>query len=331
MNRSSLPQPLWVQDVVIEGGPAAADWIWHGIIARGNLTLLTSLWKSGKTTLVSLLLSRRKRGGTLCGLPVVPGKTVVVTEEDTSLWADRIRRGDMGNNVCFFPRPFRHIPTAEEWQALIDRILQVHRDHGIDLVVIDPLAPFVRDENHARGIFEALLPLSALTERGIAVLVLQHPRKGKVRAGQAARGSGALLGHVDISIEMRHPGGDVLTRRRRFLGYSRHLQTPRHLLLELNADGTDYVPVPDGDSDGFQSGWEQIRKVLETAPHKLTRHDILAQWPPDFNKPDPATLPPSGPEGRTSDGKTVSVGSKSCAKRAWESPIFFLVSATSGR
>ena len=28
------------------------DWLWHGYLAAGQLTLLTSLWKSGKTTLL---------------------------------------------------------------------------------------------------------------------------------------------------------------------------------------------------------------------------------------------------------------------------------------
>ena len=45
----------------------AADWLLHGFVARGNLTLLTSLWKAGKTTLLSLLLSRRKHDGLLAG------------------------------------------------------------------------------------------------------------------------------------------------------------------------------------------------------------------------------------------------------------------------
>ena len=31
--------------------PPAIDWLWQGFIARGNLTLLTSPWKAGKTTL----------------------------------------------------------------------------------------------------------------------------------------------------------------------------------------------------------------------------------------------------------------------------------------
>src|SRR5262249_25277614 len=38
------------------GRVAPLEWLWHGIIARGNLTLLTSRWKSGKTTLLAGLL-----------------------------------------------------------------------------------------------------------------------------------------------------------------------------------------------------------------------------------------------------------------------------------
>jgi len=42
----------------------------------GNITLLTSQWKSGKTTLIAVLLSRLKAGGQLAGLPVLPGRAV---------------------------------------------------------------------------------------------------------------------------------------------------------------------------------------------------------------------------------------------------------------
>jgi hypothetical protein len=264
--------------------------LWHGFVAPGNLTLLTSQWKAGKTTLLSLLLSRRKEGGTLAGLAVKPGKSVVVSEESMSLWADRARLYNFGGKVCFIPQPFLTIPRPEQWQALLDRILALRGQHGIDLAVIDPLAPFLRGENQARSVLETLLPLGALTRAGMAVLMLHHPGKGSPPIGQAARGSGALLGHVDVSIEMRHPGGDPLTRRRRFLALSRHADTPRQFLLELNAEGTEYLPVPDASEDDFQASWGPLRMVLEDAPQKLTRQDILAEWPPDFARPNPTSL-----------------------------------------
>src|SRR4051794_30842090 len=42
-------------------------WLWDGYIAAGSISLLTSLWKSGKTTLVSLLLAQMSKGGTFAG------------------------------------------------------------------------------------------------------------------------------------------------------------------------------------------------------------------------------------------------------------------------
>jgi hypothetical protein len=291
MINSDSPQEVWSKDIKETTAPAA-DWLWHGFVARGNTTLLTGMWKfAGKTTLVSLLLARRKQGGVLAGLNVRPGKTLVVTEESTLLWAERDRLLDFGDNVCFLSRPFLTFPDAAQWQAFINRALYLRDQHSIDLVVIDPLAPLLRCENSAKCVLDVLLPLNALAAQGMAVLATHHPARGPRPAGEAARGSGAILGHVDISIEMRHPGGDFLTRRRRFLALSRHAETPRSLLLELNAEGTDYVSlVDDAVEDGFQANWHALNMVLEDADKKLTRLDILNDWPPDVDKPHPGTL-----------------------------------------
>jgi hypothetical protein len=41
--------------------------------------------------------------------------------------AERARHYDFGGNVCFFCRPFRNLPTPQEWQALISRILKLRQ------------------------------------------------------------------------------------------------------------------------------------------------------------------------------------------------------------
>lgn len=56
-------------------------WLWQGYLGQGKVTLLASQWKSGKTTLVSLLLASLQEGGQLAGLPVVTGKALVISEE----------------------------------------------------------------------------------------------------------------------------------------------------------------------------------------------------------------------------------------------------------
>jgi hypothetical protein len=67
-------------------------WLWRGLIAPRQLTLLTGLWKAGKTTLLSHLLFHRNCAGTLLGQPVRPGVTAVVTEEMRAQWRSRAQK-----------------------------------------------------------------------------------------------------------------------------------------------------------------------------------------------------------------------------------------------
>jgi hypothetical protein len=154
--------------------------------------------------------------------------------------------------------------------------------HGIDLVVIDPLASFLpgRDESNAGLMMQTLPPLQRLTAQGVSVLVLHHPRKGETVAGQAARGSGALSGYVDILVEMEwYTRASDEDRRRRLQAYSRYEATPRQLVIELNADGTDYLSHGDFAEEEFGDHWEALKAVLAGARHKLTRRQVLEAWP----------------------------------------------------
>ena len=42
--------------------PTQSQWLWDGYLAAVSITLLTSRWKSGKTTLISLLVARMGAG-----------------------------------------------------------------------------------------------------------------------------------------------------------------------------------------------------------------------------------------------------------------------------
>jgi len=270
-----------------------AGWLWQGYLAPGNVTLLTSQWKSGKTTLAAVLLARLKTGGLLAGLPLRPGRAVVVTEESAAHWVSRSRKLDFGDHVWWLCRPFRGTPQRDEWLALMEYLAGLAKDHRLDLVVIDPLASFLpgHSENNAATMLDALLPLQRLTALDLSVLVLHHPRKGEAAPGQAARGSGALSGYVDILIEMDwlgRPADD--DRRRRLTAFSRHEETPRRLVIELTADGADYQSLGDFAPDPFDQGWEVLHGVLEDADQRLTRRQLLEHWPQDFPAPDETTL-----------------------------------------
>jgi len=282
---------LWLSDLAATPPPPA--WLWHGYLAPGNTTLLTSQWKSGKTTLVAVLLDKLKTGGQLAGLAVTPGKAVIISEESAALWQQRSHRFAFGGHVCWLCRPFRTRPTLPQWHGLLDHILQLHRLHTISLVVVDPLAslfPF-RSENHAGHMVEAVQSLHLLTAEGLVVLLLHHPSKKPGTDGHHARGSGALAAGVDIAIEMTHcQRASDSDRRRRLCAYSRFDQTPRRLVIELNPAGTDYLCHGDLQQDEFTQSWHVLRMVLEDARNELTRQEILNDWPNDYPAPDKTTL-----------------------------------------
>jgi len=52
-----LPKEIWDNDLTASP-PVKTDWLWQGFIAPGNTTLFTSHGKLGKTTLLSIMLSR---------------------------------------------------------------------------------------------------------------------------------------------------------------------------------------------------------------------------------------------------------------------------------
>jgi hypothetical protein len=268
------------------------SWVWRGYLAAGSITLLISQWKSGKTTLASILIARMKAGGLFAGLPVMPGRAIVVSEESPDLWRLRSQKLDFGDHVGWFCRPFRGRPHPFEWQALMDRIAELHAQRPLRLIVIDPFVAFLPGyaESDAAGVLETLMPLQRLASQGIAVLILHHPKKGETRPGQAARGTGALAGYVDIVLEMDSPRRRWDTdRRRRLRAYSRYDETPRRLLMELTPDATDYLAAapPPEDPD---TQWPLLRSILANAPAGLTRQEIRDAWPAGAPAPDDVSL-----------------------------------------
>jgi hypothetical protein len=288
--RFAMPPLLW-GSAGLTAACRPRAWLWHGYLAPGAVTLLTSQWKAGKTTLASVLLARLKTGGQLAGLPVAAGRAIVVSEEGPDLWQRRHQQLGFGDHVGWFCRPFRGKPRRHDWSAFVDGLAGLHDRLAYSLVVIDPLAAFLPgNENHAGSVLEALLPLQRLTARDLSVFVMHHPRKGDPPVGQAARGSGALSGYADIVIEMRfYPRAADDDRRRRLWACSRYPETPRQLVIEWTADGTDYVARGTFSEEEFVRHWESLRAVLAEAPLKLTRADIRRRWP-GAQPPDKVSL-----------------------------------------
>jgi hypothetical protein len=274
--------------------PPPLNWLWHGYLAPGKITALISPPKTGKTTLAANLLARLAQGGQLAGLAVTPARAIVVSEESASDWDARCRKLALPESVQFLCRPFKGArPTETQWFDLIAGLESLHRQNSLNLLAIDPLAALLpgHAENSAPKMFDCLLPLQNLANQGIAVWLMHHPARATRADGQASRGSSALSGFADIIMEMngirRARSRD---RRRRICAYSRSTETPRHLIVELTADGADYVVRTDPAGAPLVQSSQEVHYILAHATDKLSRQTILERWPDEESRPDPSTL-----------------------------------------
>src|SRR5262249_5164819 len=159
----TFPAPIPASRLRIARG---ARWLWHGYLARGSITLLTALWKSGKTTLLAHLLREMETGGSFCGLDLESAQVLMVTEESDSRWAERRDQLVLKDNIDFLIRPFRNKSSWDSWKGLLAYLAGLCQRQAYDLVVFDPLVYLwpVRDENDASQVEAALMPLHGLGE-----------------------------------------------------------------------------------------------------------------------------------------------------------------------
>ncbi len=276
--RIEFPEPVPLSQL---GDGVSITWLWDGYLAVDHITLLTGLWKAGKTTLLSHLLRAFGAGGDLAGA-VSEGQILVVSEESRGLWARRRDDLGIGDHVALLCRPFLGRPTGEEWREFVAYLAALVRRDGYTIIVFDTVAVCwpVSDENDASKVIAALQPLHAITELGAGVLLVHHPRKGDAGEGQAARGSGALPGFVDVIIELRRLNPKNREDRRRVLtAYSRFDETTPEVVLELTDDEYRTIGTK---ADARQSDrLAVISNLLPATEPGFKADEILDAWPDD--------------------------------------------------
>ncbi|MCU0706370.1 MAG: AAA family ATPase [Fimbriiglobus sp.] len=293
-----FPVPMPVTELA-RGTTAGVPWVWDGYLARGRVTLFSALPKCGKTTLLSHLLKSLDAGGSFCGRTLMPGSAVVVTEESADEWAQRAEALRLTARVRVLPRPFFGKPSYEDWLSFLTHLLAHLEADPADLVVLDTLADLwpAKDENSATDVHAALQPLRKLAE-GRAVCVVHHLRKSDGQEGTGTRGSGALVGFVDVAMELRRAAKstDPNGRRRVLKGYGRMSGIPDEWLIELAEDGSGYTHI-DADAAAATEARERAEEerketlrgaitgvLARVAPKSLTREELWDELPPDMRK-----------------------------------------------
>ncbi|MEQ9097338.1 MAG: AAA family ATPase [Phycisphaerales bacterium] len=263
-----------------ELGPGESpDWIWPGYIARGGVTLLTGLWKAGKTTLLGHLLRDLPLGTGLVDVPMTD-PVAIVSEEPAGVWARRRDALTLGSTNLLLQRESFARPSHQQWIDLIDKLAGAVRERSLALVVFDTLPSLwpVHNENDASEVVHALAPLRNINNAGAAVLLIHHPRKGEGDQAQASRGSGALPGFVDAIVELRRFNPqDPADTRRKLTAYGRYPEVPPEMVLDLTPQGYRMLGQPGTlRSEGMQ---QIIEGLLPGEPPGMTVEGVLEAWP----------------------------------------------------
>lgn len=267
--------------------PPEAAWLWKGYLARGGITLLTALWKAGKTTLLVHLLRLMEEGGEFCGQTVTPGRVLYVTEEHEGRWAARRDKHAIKDHVEFLVRPFPGKPRAERWMEFLGFMRGIIVQRNYDLLIFDTVANLwpVRDENDASGVQSALMPLHTVLKKE-ALLLVHHNRKGDGEEATASRGSGALTAFVDTIMELRrYSPEDRADRRRVITSYGRDEETPEEVVVELN-EFFEYVVHGSRSDSGRQDLKDTLYDMLPTGPPGLFWKALMDLWPENVAKPN---------------------------------------------
>lgn len=281
--------------------PENDKWLWHGYLSRGGITLLSALWKAGKSTMLSYLV-RGFDGRTteFCGREIVPSRVLYVSEEHEELWAERRDSLNIGDHVGMVSRPFKGRPSPGEWVAFIGNLIAAVEKHRFDVVVVDTLSKLwpVREENDAGQVEEALMPLWQLTNTGVGLMLVHHTRKSEGTQFTSARGSGGLSAFCETLMEFRREDDkDTKNFNRILTAQGRYRETPVKWKIELTTAGY----VSHGDPDDIASTadlgptWQQVlgnimplkqpgltidelmEKLISVRGKGVRRQDLLAE------------------------------------------------------
>lgn len=282
------PYPIDICDLTSD--KEEKEWIWDGFVAKNNVTLLSALWKVGKSTFISHLLKTMQEGGIFpqsnngsAKFEVKKSKVLILSEEGSDLWTERRDNLDITcrDTVWIMCRPLKQRLSYKKWVELLSEQGEFCRKNKVDLVIIDTLAGFwpIINENDASEVGAAMLVLNHIVNENTAVLLIHHFRKSGGDDGVAARGSGALGASVDIMIDFKRLQGSTRSTERVLKTLSRYSETPEEMVIKLDPDNDVYL-LESMTVSGVTKKvrLKEVLSRLSSYPNGVTVKDFQVDW-----------------------------------------------------
>jgi len=208
----------------VVGSPLASlefpdqDWIVADFVAPGAMTEVIGKVKKGKSTLVYQLVRSIVRGEPFLGrATAVSSPVVLMTEQSGASLRSTVDRSGLARTDPVYVIQKPGVAALGSWAAAVSYATDVALWIGARVLIVDTLSRLARlagDLENSSGSVSVLDPFDRARAAGLACLFVRHARK--VSSGEvddiadAARGSSAITGDMDIVIRLRpHQGGDL--------------------------------------------------------------------------------------------------------------------------
>ncbi len=259
--------------------PAEIPWAIRRIAYLGGVSLIAGPPKVGKSTLVSTLIGCRETGQLFLGWEVVPGPTLLVTEEGGVAVAYKTE----GLSELDILDRRTAVSAGLTFAKVLEVITEWAGQHPGGLAIIDTLSIWagITDENDAAVVTRAIAAISHVAQAcNIAIVLVHHSRKSGGDDGEGIRGSGAILATVDLGIELSRvrPGEDD-----RYLDTMGRVILPERFRLSFDRDSKSYALADDQDADQLAAIEADLARIPSDGPG-LSRQELQILWMRDPRK-----------------------------------------------
>ncbi len=260
-----------------EETPAVPKWIIRGYAALESILEIDGKIKvAGKTTFLLAALAAATSGKQFLGHATKKTKAVLLTEQSSASFRQALGRAGLENSTDLMILKWSDV-AAEPWPNVVEAAKAAAKEFGAEIIAVDTLGQFAGlkgdAENNAGAALEAIQPLQAAASEGFAVIVTRHERKGGGDVADAARGSSAWGGAVDVIVSLRRQDGGN-TKRRVLESLSRYDETPEKLTIELTSGG--YTALGEASEVAAEDAKRAIPEVLPAKlEHAIKTADVV--------------------------------------------------------
>jgi len=241
-----------------ETQPEAVHYVVRPYVPLGTKISIDGAVKDGKTTFVLAAIVRPAvTGADALGFGSETAVPIVYcTEQPDASFGVSLREAGLDKEQQLHVLRI-HDVGFNSWPETAAAIIAHAQLVGAKLIVIDTFSRWARlrgdDENSSGATTAALEALDPAIAAGISVLLVRHTRKGGGDIAEAARGSSAIAGEVDVILGLRKKSGRHGDPERVVEAIGRVDEIPERLTVRLVAN----PPTP-GDREWRLLGFEVV-------------------------------------------------------------------------